>query len=108
MTNRNMEYDLLAVSNLSSTVNNVRDIMECSDLEEALQTNVGKAQIENLQNILSGVLSVGDNLLTDPTVSDRICKMVEEVMGETKDLLSVIEDLHFRENETSDCLMEQE
>lgn len=108
MINRNIEYNLLAVSNLSSAVNNVRDIMECSDLEEALQTNEGKAQIENLQNILSGVLSVGNNLLTDLTVSDRICKMVEEVMGEAEDLLSAIEDLYFRVNETSDCIMEQE
>lgn len=105
---KNDERSLMTISNLSSTVSNVRDVIECYDLEEALQTNEGKAQIENLQNILSEVLSVGDNLLTDPTVSDRICKMVEEVMREAEDLLSAIENLHFRENEDSDYLMEQE
>lgn len=105
---KNDERSLMTASNLSSTVSNVRDVIECYDLEEALQTNEGKAQIENLQNILLGVLSVGNNLLTDLTVSDQVCKMTKEVMGEAEDLLSVIEDLHFRENEDSDYLMEQE
>lgn len=104
----NNERILMTASNLSSTVNNVRDIIECSDLEEALQTNEGKAQIENLQNILSDVLSVGETLFKDPTISDQACKMVEELMEEAKDLLSDIEDLYFKENEASDYLIEQE
>lgn len=108
MTIKNSDRSLMTAIYLSSTISNVRDILECSDLEEALQTNEGKKQIENLQVILSNVLSVGDILFKDPTISDQMRMTVEESIVEAKDLLSVVEDLNFKEKEASDSLMEQE